>query len=74
MITNSDRADWASSAVTAFRKAHAADGDLQTDVKDLISDLCHLLRLELGLKPRQVSNLVDNAVAMFKDETRSDED
>ncbi|MBN8245122.1 hypothetical protein JF546_19060 [Nitratireductor aquimarinus] len=33
-------------AVEAFRAVHNAEGDLKTDIKDLITDLLHLARRE----------------------------
>ncbi|WP_378952121.1 hypothetical protein [Mesorhizobium sp. ANAO-SY3R2] len=49
-VTNADRAAWAANALEAFRAAHDADGDMQTDIKDLITDLLHLARRECGVE------------------------
>ena len=49
-ISNEQRAQWAQQALDAFRVAIVhPDGDTQTDIKDLITNLLHLARRECGI-------------------------
>ncbi|MAZ85843.1 MAG: hypothetical protein CML31_05470 [Rhizobiales bacterium] len=70
--TNSDRAAWAYAAIEGFRMVHAAEGELQTDIKDLITDLLHLARLECGVK--DVAHFAQLAAEMAEAEEIEDSD
>lgn len=48
-VTNKDRAEWARAAVQAFGETVAQNDELQTVIKDLITDLLHLARRECGV-------------------------
>lgn len=71
--TNSDRAHWASLALEEYRAAHDADPDTETAIKDLVSDLCHLMQQKTKLKPGSVVNVMTSALQMYRDEEQEDE-
>lgn len=74
-VTNGDRAAWAETAVEAFVSVCRMDGeDLETKSKDLVTDICHLLRLNCGLSEEQVEGILSNAFAMFETEVLEDSD
>ena len=52
-ITNADRADAAMAAVQAFRETELPEGILEQDIRDLITNLCHLYRRECIGKPSE---------------------
>ncbi|WP_421983370.1 hypothetical protein [Roseibium sp.] len=45
-ITNADRAEVALVAVQAFQQTDYPEGILEQDIRDLITNLCHLYRRE----------------------------
>lgn len=67
--TNADRAEWARAALEAFQQSHAADDDMGTCIKDLITDLLHLARRETDVDPVY---LAASAAAMHDEERRED--
>lgn len=69
-VTNSDRAAWAAEALQAFRDKHDADGDMQTDIKDLITDLLHLARRECGVTDAE--EFAASAARMHDEEATDD--
>lgn len=45
--TNADRAESARIALETYIKVRGNGDDVETDAKDLVTDLCHMLNLEL---------------------------
>jgi hypothetical protein len=60
--------------VESFRTSHKSDGDLQTDILDCITDLCHLLKRDrLRLTIPQVERMASAAVRRFVEEELENE-
>lgn len=49
VVTNKMRADWAQTALDAFKASHQCDEDDVANIKDLITDLMHLARRDHGI-------------------------
>ncbi|WP_234625062.1 hypothetical protein RMS29_027395 (plasmid) [Agrobacterium rosae] len=71
--TNTDRAAWAGEAIATYRAMRGSDEPV-TDVKDLINDLLHYARLELGLSIDECEAISQNAYASMAEEMREDEE
>lgn len=69
--TNKNRAAWAEEALDAYRAMRGKDEPV-TDVKDLINDLLHHARLDLGLSIDECEALSQNAYLSMEEETRED--
>jgi len=68
---NKKRAFWAACAVEGFvvAKGEVMDGEWETEISDLISDLLHLAKK----KRINTDRLVAHAVRMFQDEVHDKE-
>lgn len=72
---NMDRAAWAATAIEAFVGECRMDGeDDQTKAKDLITNLCHFLRLNVGMTAEEAATVAHNAINMFEQEVAEDPD
>lgn len=69
--TNADRAESALQALEAFPMA---ENDLYTDAKDLITNLCHLVRREGGIPDFDAVAFVTAAAQMHDMELVEDEE
>lgn len=49
-VSNADRAEWAQQALEGFVSTVGSSGELQSDIKDLMTDLLHLARRECGVE------------------------
>jgi hypothetical protein len=75
MIDNMERAGWAATAIDAFTTECRMDGeDDQTKAKDLITNLCHFLRLNVGMTAEEAASVATAAINMFEQEVAEDED
>jgi hypothetical protein len=75
MIDNMDRVGWAATAIEAFTTECRMDGeDDQTKAKDLITNLCHFLRLSVGMTAEEAASVATAAINMFEQEVAEDED
>lgn len=73
-ITNADRAEWARSALTAFKASHKCDEDDQANIKDLISDLLHLARREHNMGQDDLYAMTRGAADMHLAEYTEDQE
>lgn len=69
--TNADRAEWAKQALETFPAADS--DDVYTNAKDLITDLCHLVRREGGDPEFDAEGFATSA-AMMHDMERDEDD
>ena len=73
--TNYERAEFARLALDLFSLAVYGDPegeDVQTRVKDLATDLCHLLQQDADLDPLEVGGVMDSAYQMYREEESED--
>lgn len=70
-ISNSDRAAWAEEALDTYRAMRGQDEPV-TDVKDLVNDLLHHARLDLGLTNDECKVLLHNALLSMEEEQAED--
>lgn len=66
--SNADRAEWARPALEAFQAQGGNDGDMLTDIGDLIVNLCHLARRETELKADDVSLFLSGKATIHNEE------
>jgi hypothetical protein len=66
MPTNAQRATWALTALMAYRTTHKGDGEIETDIRDLITDLLHLAHLHAGVTG--IDGMVAQSTARFHEE------
>jgi hypothetical protein len=72
-MQNQRRASWAESALDRFIEVADSRGDVETDVGDLICNLCHLLeRRKFG--EEAILKIVSNGVAHWHVERRSEDE
>lgn len=75
MIDNMDRAGWAATAIEAFTTECRMDGEAdETKAKDLITNLCHFLRLNVGMTAEEAASVATAAINMFEQEVEEDDD
>lgn len=73
--TNASRAGAAAAAIdTHTARKRLAGEAADTRARDLITDICHFLRLCANMSPAAVSEAVDAAVAAFHVEVETDAD
>ncbi len=71
-LTNQDRAAWAEEALDTYRAMRGKDEPI-TDVKDLIQDLLHYARLDLGLHPKDCELMAQHAFSSMEEEAKEDD-
>lgn len=69
-LTNADRADYALTAIDAFNEACPGEADLQTQIKDLMTNIAHLARFN----DLDIQMIFDLAMDMAGEEELEDED
>jgi len=73
-ITNETRASWAAEAIGLHAFACKSDEDAQTNAKDLVTNVFHFLRLDVGLSADEARAVMEAAIDMAEIEMNEDED
>lgn len=71
-ITNGERADTVRGALMVFSTNHGEEGEEVQNVRDLVTNLCHYMRLHLGVV--EPADQIKQAVEMYLAEAELDPD